>query len=419
MNNNMTIILYGAGRAAENELNAVKESGGNPVCFVDTDVDKQGNYHLGLPVISLVDAKEKYGEFNVHVTIAFPARLEVFEYLIQQGISKQRILNYVEYYRGCHQIESALLVSDIALWFCSKNRNGSRISERVSWEDTIADSVSKWVKLRDELIEDVKSGKVNPCMNCQEVKDSFFAANKKIKTLSYGIPSKCQLACIYCRQTKRVRPQEDMDGALRTFDFSVFMKHLEDNKLIAEDAGIYVGTGEITISPHKNQVWEAAEKYKLYVSTNALVFDSKLAKLAARPGSGINISVDSGTHETYKRIKGADAYHKVWRNIKEYVSNGANVNLKYIFIPENSNDADVEGFAKEAFEAGVASIICSADFFRTSPLSEQQLNSLIKMFKLAEDYGIPIDLDHMEFSLIEELEFSRAAEYICLKPKTT
>lgn len=99
MNHDLPLALYGAGKNAAIEKAAVEKSGYDPVCFIDADVSKQGCEYLGLPVLSLNEAKRKYGQFNLHVTVGISARFDIFEYLLQQGIQKEKILNYETYER--------------------------------------------------------------------------------------------------------------------------------------------------------------------------------------------------------------------------------------------------------------------------------------------------------------------------------
>ena len=56
LNNELPLLYYGAGRAAEFKI---KSEGG--ICFVDRDVSKHGKTHSGLPVLSLDEAKKRYG----------------------------------------------------------------------------------------------------------------------------------------------------------------------------------------------------------------------------------------------------------------------------------------------------------------------------------------------------------------------
>jgi len=91
----LPLLLYGAGIRAKIEKDYVeKATGVSAICYVDQDVNKQGVLLHGLPVISLNEAKEKYGVFDLHITVGMPVRMDVFDYLLEQGILDENILNY-------------------------------------------------------------------------------------------------------------------------------------------------------------------------------------------------------------------------------------------------------------------------------------------------------------------------------------
>jgi len=90
----LPLVLYGAGGAAAYELSKVKVMGYNPVCFVDVNPDKWAKEYLGLPILSLEQAQDKYGDFDLWVTAVLPLRVKIFEYLITKNAKTIRILNY-------------------------------------------------------------------------------------------------------------------------------------------------------------------------------------------------------------------------------------------------------------------------------------------------------------------------------------
>jgi SAM-dependent methyltransferase len=92
--NKLPLVLYGAGKAAINEIKTLKKKEKNIVCFCDKDTSKQGTVYLGLPVFSIEQIREKYAEFNIYITVGRWSKFSVFEYLVNMGIKEERILNY-------------------------------------------------------------------------------------------------------------------------------------------------------------------------------------------------------------------------------------------------------------------------------------------------------------------------------------
>jgi len=92
----LPLVFYGAGELASQIMETLRNKGMNPVCFCDTDIDKHGTVYLGITVMSFEQAREKYGDFNIYVTVGLGIINEVFDYLLKQGIKKERIINYDE-----------------------------------------------------------------------------------------------------------------------------------------------------------------------------------------------------------------------------------------------------------------------------------------------------------------------------------
>jgi len=130
----LPLVLYGAGRAAKWEKSlAEKSTKSKCVCFVDADSSKQGTNYLGLPVLSMADAIGQYGKFNIYVTLSPPIRYEIFDYLIQWNIQKEQIINYMEEYFGCASIETEMQLVENGIAFCCTCIDGGALSPITKW----------------------------------------------------------------------------------------------------------------------------------------------------------------------------------------------------------------------------------------------------------------------------------------------
>ena len=72
--------------------------------------------------------------------------------------------------------------------------------------------------------------------------------------------------------------------------------------------------------------------------TNAFLFDEAIAqKLHGDPCSSINLSIDAGTPETWRKIKGFDNFETVLSNLhryRQYSARPGQIILKYIILPD-------------------------------------------------------------------------------------
>lgn len=184
-----------------------------------------------------------------------------------------------------------------------------------------------------------------------------------MRTLSYGLSHPCQFNCSYCRVGsaggRTLSPE--MRETIGHFDFAGLLRCLEDKNQIDLATPIEVAAGEITINPKRDAVLDALKRYPVQILSNGAIYNEKVAALIARQGSFLHLSLDAGTHETFRRIKGVDMFDQVISNIKRYRDAGGNVHLKYIVTNDNCDDADIDGFIRICRENGIGIINIAGD----------------------------------------------------------
>ncbi len=75
----------------------------------------------------------------------------------------------------------------------------------------------------------------------------------------------------------------------------------------------------------------------------------------------VEVSIDAGTPETYARVKGKDAFDRVVSNLVEYSRSGK-IQLKYIVMKDNLEDADINGFLNLARLINVESVMVTPEW---------------------------------------------------------
>ena len=95
--------------------------------------------------------------------------------------------------------------------------------------------------------------------------------------------------------------------------------------------------------------------------TNGIVYSEKAAMTVSNnKASIINVSLDSGTRETYKKIKRVDMFDRVVANLCKYADAGCGIHLKYILLSGyNDNIDEVNAFINIAADIGVRKVILS------------------------------------------------------------
>jgi molybdenum cofactor biosynthesis enzyme MoaA len=386
--------------------------------FICNDLECDVTEDNDLPFISLDEAMHKYDMFNIYV--AHGENDEVFDYLVSKGINKKRIINYkweYELYDGCEFLESQIILSN-KMFFCCKNNEQMNEPPTIRWiidkdEVDIKKSLDHFIETRNRLIFSIKKNMKSECTGCSEIKYGLYRKSKIIQSLTYGFDAPCQIACIYCKHinAKNIKSEYCSDNYdkefMHMFPWKLFIELMEQREILSHDAIVNFGGGEITINRNKNILIESVSKYRIVFSTNAILYDKKIAELTKRPGSSIGISVDSGSKNGYLQIKQYDGFEIVWSNIERYISEGSNVWLKYVSLVENCNDTDIFGFINKALGVGAKFISISSDVLRKNKISDMQVRSIAKMLSHAQNNQLTVVLLQSTFQSEELLRINK------------
>jgi len=138
--------------------------------------------------------------------------------------------------------------------------------------------------------------------------------------------------------------------------------HLLKKEEKLENTFIIVSPGEITLSPHKDIFLSIASISKTMFNTNAHIFDEKLADTIKKYNGAVGLSVDSGTRETYRLVKGCDMFDKVIENLYKYLQYGS-IRLKYVILPGiNDGDKDIKGIIALLRKLSLNTLTLATDF---------------------------------------------------------
>ena len=227
----------------------------------------------------------------------------------------------------------------------------------------LIDDSQSYCDLTYEQIQDKRIDLVNRINNdCNECKNCGFlheVDEEKIDIgkLSYIIyhPHKtCNLCCCYCSHAKNGFVNEHFES--EKFNPLELISHFHNIGMFKDTINFEFGGGEPLIL---NNIPEAINFLSEYYPKSTVIFVSNFS-LKKQANDLINVlqnrkihsklktSIDCGTRETYKKIRGRDLYDTVVENIINAAKNNAfdEIMLKYIFLEDGSNASykDVNGF---------------------------------------------------------------------------
>jgi sulfatase maturation enzyme AslB (radical SAM superfamily) len=339
-------ILYGAGRRAEIKLFDWLCKGLVPKCFADSDEKK---HHTNInadikpnneefDVLPLSEALLKYPDAFIQITESPENYENAYNMLLEKGVPKDKIGAPASH---CLKIGHHLLLGGLFVSCCCH----SGFAEFIPTKDYIREDLETYYNFCNTLRDDLNQGKITSCSGCPSLLPGKSTEELNIDDicLATGLPGgdTCNFKCCYCNygqfNSNKFRNRKD--------NVEDIIKYLSENEKHVKT--IDYEAGEFTISPHRDNIIKYIEKtdWKGRFLTNAFIYYKPLSDLLVKNEMFLNVSLDSGTKETFKRVKGADCFEKVAANLYSYAEDGVKIELKYIFISgKNCDFDDIDGF---------------------------------------------------------------------------
>jgi molybdenum cofactor biosynthesis enzyme MoaA len=383
---NRPLVLYGAARLGKEALGLCRKRGIKVAAFCDRTLTGQCE---GIEIVDPETLKNRFSDAVV-VVCSYDYSIEIHDTLRRLGFPTERIIVPLEsfqqfdaYFRGQEypgcpvrelKYRSCQMIEDSALIFTGRINTGGPCmamccesidvvsAPAIAFCESARDSVENFRRMRAELIaESIRiellgdAGEPRKftagCAKCANFQIGDFG---KFDGLIHSInlstyPATCQCQCIYCgffghKEFMRFNKRLHAAYYKKLFDI---IDYAENAGYIAPDATWSVSSGEITIHPYKKRILELMKGRAATFFTNGFIFDEEIASaLSANPLSAIDLSIDSGTPETWRKIKGVDNFGTVIGNLMKYrdhsrLKGGKQIKLKYIVLP-GINDTSID-----------------------------------------------------------------------------
>lgn len=316
-----------------------------PACVCDGDKEKWGQKVGRVEILSPEEALRRWPDAGIMVTSRVYKYQIIGQLVTDAGIPPERILNYepVARRRSCIYLECMMIAARHRLYLCDSWFEGV-LPPYVRFDGDCKTSMDQCLAWREEILRGLAENRPTVCKDCPYIKEDYFPAEDKVRIFNYSEAGACNFKCSYCsyfENTKRAEP------AGKYIDCGELFQEMERRGMLSEDLSVDLTCGEISIHPQKDEIYDAIKNAPFIAScTNAAVYDVRIAQLMEEGRGAINVSMDAGTAETFRKIKGHDMYQAVCENLKRYSQTGGVVELKYIVLPGiNDNEADIDGFA--------------------------------------------------------------------------
>lgn len=253
-----------------------------------------------------------------------------------------------------------------------------------------------------KLRENAKRG-IYPsqCEGCFELTQRDWDNDDYINHFTAGHIMKCNSRCIYC-PTGRIPEWHNKE---QDVNIKPIIQELLDKNLLRFNGSLRFVGGEPTLMKEFDWLVELFSQNnvpEIYVPTSAIRLSKSLCRALEKVDSAAVVtSIDSGTKETFEKIKGTKFYNIVINNMKTYLKHSRKKNFvipKFIlFTNYNDTAQEVNKWLCNCRKSGFVEVQFDSEHSVSSSEhceNKKYVNRTLKMLKytelLAEKYNIKV-----------------------------
>ena len=408
-----SIIFYGTDQYTKKNLSYWLKSGYKPVCFSDSnerisDVrfpSTKNSIVESFEILPLPKAIAQYPDYEIWITGERSNWYNMREQLLAYGISLERIYHAdcriePSPARWCQNLGQYFVIDAIEkrkYYYCCEKNKQLFISS-----GNIEKDIFEYNNICRKKIYDLQNGNPSSCDGCPSLRFGISPEEyPKLTRFNFSTGliggDTCNLKCIYCSYRQKLDSNHDENANEdNLFDILSYIDKMYN------PAQLYISynAGEITVSPYRDRILKLWKKtrWRGQILTNCVIYNQDIADLLGDELIDFNVSIDSGTRETYAKIKGADCYDKVVANLLKYSKANRRIALKYILLPGlNDNENDYNGFFRIATDIGANPVFLSWNYGDKAEMSANAVEAADRFISLGLYTGLNITVFSSNF----------------------
>lgn len=301
-------------------------------------------------------------------------------------------------YLSCELIEHGFDTHVHAINFCCRSSGygggfkpliENYHGEKINWES--------FFEIKNRYRKQMQEGNIIPeCKDCVYLTEKEWDNEDYISYINFNNGLFCNCNCIYCNLKESMFTHKE-------YPLLPIIKDMIDKKVLRTGGHITFAGGEPTSTQEFEELLNTFLDFgidPIRILTNGIKYSEAIEKGLKLGVITTVVSVDSGTEETFKKIKRVNAYDLVWNNLKRYstakIRNFA-VKTKYIIIPGiNDNHAEIDAFIKKTLEATITDIAIDIEQFwfcdNQNNIPQHLYDILNYIIKKADEMNLNVDL---------------------------
>ena len=297
-------------------------------------------------------------------------------------------------YKTCKDLEESLYVAPNEIRACcqrffydGKIRGDAKLLEI---KENITPTSNDIKKAREKLFNEIQNDENEQCKGCIFLKKTQKKPDlsSNISHLSIEHHSVCNLRCSYCSDVYYA-------GKKSKYNVVEFISFLSKDKALDSCQQVVWGGGEPTLDKSFEEILEEIHKHanpNIYhrVFTNSVRFSEAIPKFLKKSLIKITTSIDAGTPETFKKVRGRPKFYNVFENLRSYAKiDPTKITIKYIFTDENYQEKEIDGFVENCkkYKLNNCNFQISMNY-KNSQLEFDKLKSIAYLFSKLNNNGI-------------------------------
>ena len=257
-------------------------------------------------------------------------------------------------YKTCKHLEGNLYLAPNEIRACCQRffYKGKMRGDAVLLKTTKGQKISSddILQARKKMFNNIQNDKEEACLGCHYlVEKEKPEINKESNFLSIEHHSFCNLKCTYCSEIY-------YGGKKPDYNVVDFLYEYGKEGNLKKCSQVVWGGGEPTLDKNFKKILLDINKIaspKIYhrVFTNSVVFKDSIKEFLDQDLIKIVTSLDAGTPETFKAVRGKDKFFNVFENLEKYSEkNPGRVTVKYILTEGNSSEEELEKFVENCMQ---------------------------------------------------------------------
>lgn len=253
--------------------------------------------------------------------------------------------------------------------------------EKINWK--------KFFKIRNKYRKIQQKGKTIPeCEGCVFLKEKYWNQEDYVDSIIFDHFTGCNCNCVYCY----TEDDKKQYNSLKSYNVLPIIKEMLEKDILKPGGAIGFGGGEPTIlDEFEELVSILLDKgfTNIRVPSSGIKYSKIIEKGINKGQLYLVVSIDSGTKETYKKIKQLDKYETVTENLKKYAKAQTKTGFvisKYIIIPTvNDTKEEIDEWLNFNKENNILSIVIDIENSWLEKVMAQEYKHIFELISYVKE----------------------------------